>query len=970
MWEGQRVVDPAWRTRWIAVVPQASALLADFDGWRGELADPGRGDDDLRRYVDVVGPECVPWLIAEPERVRLLLRLGGVSRYAFDAVLKRPQGFRTVVEAAQYREVWGRARLASHLAALLAEHGSDDEAIAATMARFKEHHYIRLTLGDITGRMRFESVVAELSDLVDVIVEAALARARVLLAQKWADAPLRFTVFGMGKLGGRELNYSSDIDLIYVYQDSGTSEWSCHEYALRLGAALIRLLDEPTASGRLFRVDMRLRPEGDRGELALSLRETVDYYYSVGRTWERQAMIKARPIAGDMELGRRLLDDLRPWIYPKDPQWDELDSTRAMRRRIEERRETANLKTGAGGIRDIEFLVQFFQLSYGGRLGELRGRATIPVLRTLGDVGIVAGEDTLELDGHYRFLRTVEHRLQMWEDRQIHDLPADALERRHLAGRCGFIGNDGLDRFDAKLQAVRERVRQLADLHYLRDSRSQDAVLALLIQDEIDADLVETVIGPWPFLKKEQAAQSLRRMAREPFFLLSRSRTERALATLVPALLPLFSGSPDPDQTLGNFARITDAVGGRATFYELLTDSASARRLMCDLAGWATYLVNLLGEVPGLADEAADSINQPLRSATVLARDAAQLIDGIDDMVAPLRFFQARETLAAAVRDLAGMELAQVNLHLSSVAVAVLGAVLSRCIARRVQEWGLPERDGVPTRFCMLGLGKLGSRALSYASDMDVIFVCESGGVCADGKRDGETFWTRVAQDCMRILDDGKLYEIDPRLRPWGDQGSLVTSVDTLRQYWQEPRDLWERLAMVRMAPIAGDADFGAECVLIARGSALTAPLPADAAAQVRDMRRRLEESVVGRDHVKRGWGGYVDHEFIAQYFSLGLPPDAIPLGASIAEILAILGKLGRIPAEAAPVLTRGLLWLRFVEVRQRLSQGRAVSSIPTDAVGRLALARRCHKDDLASFDLEMHDARKNARSWFDTLIR
>lgn len=971
MWEGQDVVTPAWRNRWIEATPPAAALLAAFDQWRHELADPVRGEDDLRRYVGVIGAEAAAtWLGEHPDRLRLLLRLGGVSRYAFDAVLKRPQGFRTVVESTQFGEVWGRARLASHLAALLAEHGDDDEAIAASMVRFKEHHYIRLTLGDITSRMRFESVVSELSDLVDVLVEAAVVRARVLLQPKWGEAPLRFTVLGMGKLGARELNYSSDIDLIYVYHDIGTTEWSAHEYAQRLGTTVIRLLDEPTAAGRLFRVDMRLRPEGDRGELALSLGETVDYYYSVGRTWERQAMIKARPIAGDLDLGRRLMDDLRPWIFPKDPQWDELDSTRAMRRRIEERRDTANLKTGAGGIRDIEFLVQFFQLSYGGRLSELRGRATIPVLRALGDVGIVAGEDTLELDGYYRFLRTVEHRLQMWEDRQIHDLPQDITERADLAGRCGFIGADALERFDAKLSTVRERVRQLADLHYLRDSRSQDAVLALLIQDEIDAELVDTVLGPWPFHDRMQAAQHLRRMAREPFFLLSRSRTERSLATLVPALLPLFAGSPDPDQSLGNFARITDAVGGRATFYELLTDSAGARRLMCDLAGWATYLVNLLGEVPGLADEAADSINQPLRSPKVLAREAEELIVGIDDMVAPLRFFQARETLAAAVRDLEGLELAQVNLHLSSVAVAILNAVLGRCIERRAGEWGLPQRDGVPTRFCMLGLGKLGSRALSYTSDMDVIFVCESGGVCADGVRDGEAFWTRVAQDCMRILDDGKLYEIDPRLRPWGDQGSLVTSVDTLRQYWSEPRDLWERLAMVRMAPVAGDAAFGAECVTIARGSALMSPLPADAAAQVRDMRRRLEESVAGRDHVKRGWGGYVDHEFIAQYFSLGLESDAIPLGASIVEILQLLGRLGRIPADAAAVLPRGLLWLRFVEARQRLSQGRAVSSIPTDPVGRLALARRCHKDDLASFDLEMHDARQHARAWFDRLIR
>ncbi len=959
-----------WRERWLEAAPQAQAILEALAQLAPSLPDTARAEDDLRRYVGVVGAEtAATWLLRDPERLGLLLRLSGVSRYAFDAVLKRPQGLRTVVESAQQREVWGRSRLASHLAALLAETEVEDEAISATLVRFKEHHYIRITLGDITGRMRFESVVAELSDLVDVLAEAALARARVLLAPKWGPGPLRFVILGMGKLGGRELNYSSDIDLIFLYQDVATEEWPAHEYAQKLGATLIRILDEPSSAGRLFRVDMRLRPEGDRGELALSLQETSDYYYSVGRSWERQAMIKARPIAGDLDLGKRLLDDLWPWIFPKDPQWDELDSTRAMRRRIEERRDTANLKTGAGGIRDIEFLVQFFQLSHGGRLSELRNRSTIPTLRVLGDVGIVDPDDVLELDAAYRFLRTVEHRLQMWEDRQLHELPSDAGERDLVARRCGFSGTDALARFDAKIAAVRERVRALADLHYLRDSRDQDAVLALLVQDEADAELIDTVLAQWPFRDRRQAAANLRRMAREPFFLLSRSRTEKALAALVPELLPMVAVSPDPDQTLANLARITEAVGGRATFYDLLLHNAGARRLICDLAGWATYLVNLLGEVPGLADEFVDSINQPLRSPVLLRQEAAALVAGIDDMVVPLRFFQARETLAAAVRDLEGLELAQVNHHLSNVAVATITATLTRCIERRAAEWGLPQIDGVPSRFCVLGLGKLGSRALSYTSDMDVIFVCDNGGVCADGVHDGENFWTRVAQDCMRILDDGKLYEIDPRLRPWGDQGSLVTAVGTLRQYWSEPRDLWERMAMVRMAPIAGDPILAAEAVRIARGGALAQDMPADAIFQVRDMRRRLEESVVGRDHVKRGWGGYVDHEFIAQYFSFGLPSADIPIGVSISELLDYLGTIGRIPAAAAEELRHGLIWLRFVEARSRLSAGKAVSSIPTDPEGRLALARRCQKDGIASFDLDMHHARARARHWFDILL-
>lgn len=956
-----------WQDIWIAEHPAAPAILARVDETLGRVADPLRARDDLRRFVEAHGAQRAAEALAPPGHLDLLLRLAAISRWAFEAILRRAEHLTDVVGPGEHGEVWGRQGMARHLVALGGEAEAEEDFLAALIT-CKEHHLIRIMLGDLTQRMRFESVVSEISDLVDVITEAALRRSRAALRERWGEPPLRFVILGMGKLGGRELNYSSDIDLIFCYDDSDC-ETSGHDYAIKLGARVIRILDEPTALGRLFRVDMRLRPEGDRGELALSLRETVDYYYSVGRPWERQALIKARAIAGDLDLGRRLFDELKPWIYPRDPHWEDLDGTRAMRRRIEERREIHNVKTGAGGIRDIEFLVQFFQMSHGGRIPELRGRATLPVLRALGDVGLISSDEVLELEGHYRFLRMVEHRLQIWEDRQLHDIPEDDDERRCLAGRCGFIGPDALARFDAKLSAVRERVRTLADAHYLRDSVDQDAVLALLTQDEVDQGLLDTVLGGTRLKDRARAADYLRRMARDSFFLLSRSRTELALAGLVPLLLHEIDASPDPDQTLANLCRITDAVGGRATFYDLLTVQPRSLALFCDLAGWSSYLVNLLVEVPGLGDEVADTINQPLRPFPRLREEARDLIRGIEAMVPPLRFFQARETVAAAVRDLEGLPLAEVNLHLSQVALAIIEAVLDRLIADRAADWGHPQIDGRPARFAILGLGKLGSRALSYASDMDVIFVAESGGVCPDGEHDGEAFWNHVARDLMRTLDDGRLYEIDPRLRPWGDQGPLVTSPESLAEYWQGERELWERLAMVRISPIAGNRILGEGCVAQIRRDALGRPLPADARQQVVDMRRRLEESVAGRDHVKRGWGGYVDHEFIAQFFCMGKDPDDLPVGSAITDLLGWLAAHGRIPAEAGEELREGLIWLRFVEARQRLSAGKASSSIPVEAEGRLALARRCHKEDLASFDLHMHHVRQTARRWFNALI-
>jgi len=321
------------------------------------------------------------------------------------------------------------------------------------------------------------------------------------------------------------------------------------------------------------------------------------------------------------------------------------------------------------------------------------------------------------------------------------------------------------------------------------------------------------------------------------------------------------------------------------------------------------------------------------------------------------------------VCDLEGWTQAQVQRHLSHLAIAITGVALERAISERARDWGLPVEGYRQTRFAVLGVGKLGSRELSYASDMDVIFVCDPGGTCRRNGKGGDEFWTRVAQEVMRTLGEGRIYEIDPRLRPWGDGSELVPDLEALRRYWSQPRDLWERMAMQRLAHVAGDPTISGECIDLIRGTALLAPLPSDAAREVRDMRRRLEESVVGRDHVKRGWGGYVDIEFIAHFRSFGVAPADLPPGGAIADTLARLGELGRIPREAATELTAALQWLRLVEGRMRLTAGKAVSSIPTEPAARLELARRCHHAEVAGFDAAMHGAREAARRWFDRLI-
>lgn len=977
----------AWRSDLLArYAGEADPVVDRVELRRDSLPDPERVWSDLRIFLEAQEDErgALRRLREDPLTLDLLLILGGTSRYGFETALRPDGGFWAITGERQFRQVWGKRLLAAQLTRETVEAATAAARLAA-IAAFKHRHWLRVMLGDLAGALPLEAVVRELSDLTDVLVQACLDVAvREVAARAPAGVDARapaFAVLGMGKLGARELNYSSDIDLIFLYgpppatsedAEGGSEDADAHTYYQRLGAALIRHLADAHVGGPMFRVDMRLRPEGDRGELVLSVREMIDYYYSVGRPWERQAMIKVRGIAGHPTLPTQLLDELTPWIYPREPQWEDLEEARAMRRRIEERAQAANVKTGAGGIRDIEFLVQYFQLVHGGRAPELRLGATLPVLRLLVDSGLLPAAAGQTLEQAYLFLRMVEHRLQLWLDRQEHEVPAAAAERLLVARRSGFTGPQALAIFDQRLLQVRTRVRELVAHHFLGVTSTHEALLALVVQGEADERLARQLLTPYNLRDPLAASARVRQLAVEPFFVLSRNRTERTLVQLLPALLTRIAASPDPDQTLENLGRIVSAVGGRATFYELLLDRPQVLRLIVDLAGWATYLVALMQDFPGLPDDVIDALNQARRRPHEFSAQARALVQGIREVGPPLAYLVARETAIIAIRELEDHDARRAARDLTLLARAILETALARVLQERARAHGIPVEGGRPTRFAVLGLGKLGGGELSYASDMDVIFVCDPGGVCSRGSGEplqGDVFWTKVAEDLMRLMSEHRLYELDPRLRPYGEQSELVATTEALRIYWSQERDLWERMAMLRVDHLAGDPRLGEEASRAILTAALGAAVPADARVAVVAMRRRLEESVAGRDHLKRGRGGYVDHEFIAQFAALGLAPGQLPRPASTAATLQRLGELGRIPPQAAQELIAGLERLRWVESRMRLAAGRAVSSIPTEFAARTELARRCGYASVPELDAELAQVRRQGRAWFERLI-
>ncbi|MFW5846292.1 MAG: hypothetical protein ACOCXJ_08700, partial [Planctomycetota bacterium] len=910
----------------------------------------------------------------QPRALEILLSVARCSRYGLNLVLRDPRSFWGIVQDQTYRAVYERHLLMQDCRSEVLRFAGAEHRVRALL-RFHQYHILRIMIGDLRDHLSFEATVREISDLAEVCAQVAYELAVERLRPRYGTAGCAFCVLALGKLGGRELNYSSDLDLIFIYERDGQTTGGDREldhaaYFMRLGKELIRILDEPTSGGRFFRIDMRLRPQGASGELVLSLRATVDYYDTSGRPWERQALIKARPVAGDHDLGDALLQELRPWVFPRQQSLEHFENARAMRKRIEERAQEENVKTGAGGIRDIEFLVQFFQLVYGGDIPDLRHRSTLVVLRRIADLRLITREEAQVLEEHYIWLRNVEHRLQLWEARQLHDVPDARAERLHLARRCGCDPTDPLGDFERRLDRVRRQVRELADRYYLTTTDEEDALFFLCTGERPSRELTTRILGPIGFADLERAVDHLRSLAREPFFVLSRHRTERNFLAILPQLLRLLQQTPDADDALREFVRIVQAVGGRSWFYKELAARPRVFETLVSLAGWATFLVQYLERFPGLIDDLLERLGESTVWDEAQLQRCAEVLGSGSDARQNLAYLQARELVNIAWRDLQGTDRAVLDRDRTALARALLQLALDHTQAELDGSLGCPvDADGRRLRYAVFGLGKLGSGELSYASDMDVIMVCDPGGRCSLRDRDAEVYWRRLLQGIIRLLGEGRIYEIDLRLRPWGDQGPLVVPLPMLQRYWQQERDLWERLAMTRCAALAGDARLGAEAVGIMHEAALGRPLPDDAARQVRDMRARLEQSVAGRDHLKRGYGGYVDIEFTVQYLSLQAGPQRLPPGLPVAESIAFLNDLGLLPDEAVEELGTALHLLRRVETRMRLAAGRAISSIPTDPVGRLRIARQSGFPDVDDMNRNLHHARERARGWFDRLV-
>ena len=834
-------------------------------------------------------------------------------------------------------------RLARQLATV-----HDESQLAAALRRFRRREMVRIAWRDLAGLADLAETLGDLTDLAEAAVGAALDRLHEEQCRRYgvpraADGqPQQLVVLGMGKLGGRELNFSSDIDLIFTYpqqgQTDGARSISNEEFFRRLGQRLAKTLAEPTAEGFVFRVDLRLRPFGDSGPLAVSFAAFEDYCQHHGRDWERYAMIKARCIAGDREAGERLLTALRPFIYRRYLDYHAFEALRGMKALIAEDMERKgmrrNIKLGPGGIREIEFIAQAFQLIYGGREPALRERGIVRVLDTLGATGRLPKEAVHDLQQAYAFLRRVENRLQAWADQQTHHLPEAELAKQRLAFTMGYSDWDALAQELARhTDAVSRQFAQVfgsaaepesthADLgETWRGDPSEDRALSLLAEHGFEASA-----RAWNRLRALKTGFSYRTMS---------PRGRERLDGLIPRVLEAVRTTPQPTATLERILNLLETIARRSVYLALLTDQPPALAQLVKLCAASGWISHHLSRYPLLLDDLLNPavLYAPLDRRQLAAELDLQLAripaDDAEEMLNALRYFKQAQVLRVAAAEVSGaMPLMIVSDHLTEIAETLLRKVLELAWIDLLPKFGQPrcvvanvERDA---QFAIIAYGKLGGIELNYGSDLDLVFLHDSAGArqFTVGPRpiDNSTFFAKLVQRIISLLTTrtgaGDLYEVDTRLRPSGRAGLLVSSFEAFTEYQRHQAWTWEHQALVRTRMVAGPAVLAERFQTIRREVLQRQHDPVALRREVREMRERmrteLDSSTAEIFDLKQGRGGIADIEFMVQYEVLANAchcPDLLIFTDNIRQLdgLERLGILSTADADQLRNAYRGL---------------------------------------------------------------
>jgi glutamate-ammonia-ligase adenylyltransferase len=779
----------------------------------------------------------------------------------------------------------------------------DERVLMTRLRQLRRREMVRIAWRDLAGWAELDETLRDLTDLADALTQGALMHLSRWHTERHGTArnakgeSQSLVVLGLGKLGAKELNFSSDIDLIFTYPEGGNSDGERpldnEEYFLRLGQKLVKALDENTSDGFVFRVDLRLRPFGEAGPIALSFDAMEAYYQSHGREWERYAFIKARPMAGDIKAGERLLQELRPFVYRRYLDYGAFESLRDMKamltQEVERRGLTDNVKLGPGGIREIEFIGQVFQLIRGGREPALRERGIVAVLHHLGAKDYLDPKDAAALLKAYRFLRRVENRIQEAQDQQAHELPVDETDRLRLAFSMGYADWKA---FKQALDAERAAVHRIFEAVVVAPKAVQEeGASGAAWADDAEAEARLQGLGYADPKEAARVLHSLREGATREQGERSRRLLQALLPRLVTAAIEVRVEGVTPDETLKRLARVVEAIAKRSAYLALLAENPTALGQLARLAAESVWLVDMVVRSPILLDELIDPrIFKEFPSQDSLRTELEAMLAGIapDDLemqMDALRQFQQAAVVHAAAADLAGnAPLMKVSDFLTWTAEQVIRKALEIAWRQLVQRHGRPQciergrlRDA---RFAVVAYGKLGGWELGYGSDLDVVFLHDSrsGEQQTNGPKvlDNVEFFTRLAQRVINILSipttSGVLYQVDTRLRPSGGAGLIVSSMDSFALYQEQNAWTWEHQALLRARPVAGDAEAAEEFNAIRRKVLGIPRDPVKLRQEIAEMRARMrgEHKRSGDQFdLKLDPGGLTDMEFLVQYWIL-----------------------------------------------------------------------------------------------------
>jgi glutamate-ammonia-ligase adenylyltransferase len=925
--------------------------------------DPDLALAGTERYADSAGA-----LPRDAGALSMLALLCGSSRMIAGLLAREPRLLARAARPARLAQPRPEPELRRFLARAAARLDPDDVAgFYRLLRRVRAREVVRIALRDLL-RARMSEVTEELSSLATACIDAAIRfHDRRLRARNGAPAGLAerepgagFCAIAMGKLGARELNFSSDVDLIYVYGSDGTTgggDVRHFAHYAKLAELVTEAIAKPTDDGFVFRVDLNLRPDGRSGPIVNSVRAAELYYQSFGRSWERNALVKARAAAGDVAVGEELLRLLDPFVWRRSLDFEVLTEIQTMKARIDARAGAEgkdDLKLGRGGIREVEFFVSALQLLHGGKQPELRERAVVPSLDRLLFAGVVPARDRDALADAYFFLRRAEHRVQMVDGRQTHRLPPP--EERLLLARA--MGVNGVERFEEQLAAHRDRVAALFAglLGTGMGEVKLDPELALLADAQVeDARRAEIAVRRG-LADPDRALAALDALARRrtPF-----SRNGDPVAAV--ALLQEALATPDPDQALGFLADFAAALHAPEAYFRMLAERHRVARLMLSLFGTSDFLSKRFIRHPELLgsllhqdsvslEKGRDRLREELDGRLAAFAGGPSLDDRLEHALGELRRFKDEEVLRIAVHDIAGtIPLASVVAQLSDVAEVCLERALALAEEEAAARGRLPRE-----RLCVIAMGKLGGRELGYHSDLDLVFLYRDPD---GGERHGDH--ARLAQRFMSYLQmplrEGLLYKIDTRLRPSGNWGALVTSASGFERYHTGGGDaatpvrsqLWERQALLRARFVAGDALLFRELEERVLVPAVYSE-PADRAAlaaEIRRMRARMEAEL-GKEgargpNPKTGKGGLVDIEFTAQFLQLahGHAHPAIRTTSTPAALEA-LRRAGLLREGQFQALSHGYEFLRRLDLRLRIVHDYTIDHMP-QGLAMQQLARR-----------------------------